>query len=151
MAFGPAAAMSCAQRLGADQRHVAVQHQHQLVVGDVGHGLHDGVAGAELLGLQRPLQIFASAERRAHRVAAVAIHHVHRRGVQRARAANNVAQQRHAGERLQNLGEIGFHSLALTGSEDDDGEFHEAASLAARNEATRSTRISGGTACPVAL
>ena len=35
-----------------------------------------------------------------------------------------------AGERLQNLGEIGFHSLALTGSEDDDSELHEPASLA---------------------
>ena len=51
-------------------------------------------------------------------------------GLERARAANNVPQQRPAGERLQDLGEIGFHSLALTGSEDDDGEFHEAASLA---------------------
>jgi hypothetical protein len=35
-----------------------------------------------------------------------------------------------AGERLQDLGRIGVHSLALTGSEDDDGEFHAAAILA---------------------
>jgi len=42
-----------------------------------------------------------------------------------------VPEQWRAGERLQNLGEIGLHSLALTGSEDHNGEFHVAASLAA--------------------
>jgi hypothetical protein len=47
-------------------------------------------------------------------------------------------EQRDAGERLQNLGEIGLHSLALTGSEDNDGEFHEAASLAAREQVRES-------------
>jgi hypothetical protein len=41
-----------------------------------------------------------------------------------------VAEQRFPGERLQDLGQIGFHSLAGSGSEDDDGEFHAAASLA---------------------
>ena len=82
MAFGAGGGDELAQGLGADQRHVAVQHQHQLVVGDVGHGLHDGVAGAELFGLQCPLEIsLRLAERRAHRVAAVAIHHVHGRRV----------------------------------------------------------------------
>ena len=128
MAFAPAASMSCAQGIAADQRHVAVQHQHQFVVGDIGHGLHDRVAGAELFGLQRPLQIFFG-ERGAYRVAAVAVHHVDGGGFERARPANNVPEQRHAGERLQNLGQIGLHSLALTGSEDHDGEFHEPASL----------------------
>ncbi len=58
MAFAPGGVDELPQRLGADQRHVTVQHQHQLIVGDVGHGLHDRVTGAELLGLQRPLQIF---------------------------------------------------------------------------------------------
>ena len=57
----------------------------------------------------------------------MAVHHVDGSGLERARAANNVPEQRAPGERLQNLGQIGFHSLALTGSEDDDGEFHGAA------------------------
>ena len=125
--------MSCRSVSASDERHVAVQHQHQLIVGDVGHGLHDGVPGAELLGLQCPAASVFLHERGAHRVAAVAIHHVDGRRVQRARAANNVAQQRPAGERLQDLGEIGFHSLALTGSEDDDGELHEPAEFS-RNQ-----------------
>src|SRR6187551_1848142 len=87
-------------------------------------------------------------ERRAHLVAAVAVNHVHRRWFQTASAANNVPQQWHAGERLQNLGEIGLHSLALAGSEDNDSEFHEAASLAASKRIdTQSTRISGGIVC----
>jgi hypothetical protein len=30
-------------------------------------------------------------------------------------------EQWNTGERLQNLGEIGLHSLALTGSENNDG------------------------------
>ncbi len=33
----------------ADQRHVAVHHQHDRIVGDVGHGLSDRVARAEAL------------------------------------------------------------------------------------------------------
>ena len=129
MAFGPASGDQSPQRLRVDERHVAVKHQHQRVVGDLRHGLHECVAGAELFGLQRPLEVRV-ADCGAHLLAAVTVHHVDGFGFELARAANNVAQQWAAGERLQDLGKCGFHSLALTGSEDDNGEFHGAASLA---------------------
>ena len=44
-----------AQARGRDQRHIAVQHEHAMIVGDQGHRLHHGVAGAQLLGLQDPI------------------------------------------------------------------------------------------------
>ena len=61
------------ERLRPNQRHVAAQHEHLMVVGNRRHGLHDGVARAELLGLQRPLEIGLLGERRAHLLGAVAV------------------------------------------------------------------------------
>ncbi len=129
MDFGPAHSDQLPQRLRVDQRHVAVQHQHQRIVGDLRHGLHERVTGAQLLGLQRPLQVRV-VEGGAYLLAAVTVHHVDGRGLEQPCAANNMPQQRPAGERLQYLGESGFHSLALTGSENDDGELHGPGSIA---------------------
>ena len=112
------------QRGGLRQRHVAVQHQHQVVVGHGRHRLLQRVPGAQLLGLQRPVQGLAR-ERLAHLLAAVAVDHVDvgRRG-DFPRGVDHVLQQGAPGEGLQHLGQVGLHALALAGGQDDDGHGH---------------------------
>jgi hypothetical protein len=45
--------------------------------------------------------------------------------MQRARGADDVLQQRLPGERLEHLGQIRVHSLALPRGEYDDGKRHD--------------------------
>ncbi len=109
--------------LAADQRHVAVEDQHEMVVGDRRHRLHHRMAGAELLGLQRPADL-RRRERRAHLFAAMPVHDFDRRGMQRGRSFDHMAQQRATGERLQHLGPVGVHALALACGQDHDRQVH---------------------------
>ncbi len=112
-----------AQRLEAvhrDQRHIAVQHQDRVIVGYHGHGLHDGMAGAALLGLQHPLHVFMR-EGALHLGAAMPIHHADLHGPKLPGHAYHMLQQRLAGERLQDLGQVRVHALALSRGEYDDG------------------------------
>ena len=67
------ASTSRSQRLGPHQRHVAVQHEHEVIVGDRRHGLLHRVTGAELFGLQRPSASAFAGQRLAHLLAAVAV------------------------------------------------------------------------------
>jgi hypothetical protein len=69
-----------AQGLRADQRHVAVQHQHLRGVRHLRHRLRHRVAGAQLLCLLGPLQVGLVGEVLPHRLTAMAIDHVDRRG-----------------------------------------------------------------------
>jgi len=103
-----------------DQRHVAVQHQHGVIVGNDGHGLHHGMTGAQLFRLQNPIDVFVI-ERRLHQRPAVTIDHVDGFGSKLARGANDVLQQRLARQRLQHLGQVRMHPLALPRGEYDDG------------------------------
>ena len=41
-----------------------------------------------------------------------------------ARGVENVGEQRAAGQRMQDLGQVGEHPLALAGGEDDDLQRH---------------------------
>ena len=77
----------------ADQRHVAVQHQHGVIVRYDAHGLHHGMTGAQLLGLQHPVDGLVR-QRRLHLRAAVSVHHVDIGRLERARRADHVLQQR---------------------------------------------------------
>ena len=61
------------QRLGADQRHIAVEHQYARVVGHVRHRLLHRMAGTELLRLLGPEQVVLIAEGTAHGFAAMAV------------------------------------------------------------------------------
>ncbi len=54
MALGPASLHQLFERLAADERHVAVQHEHQRVVFHRGQRLLDRMAGTELLRLLDP-------------------------------------------------------------------------------------------------
>ena len=119
----PAAATSRSQRLRPHQRHVAVQHQHQRIVRHARHRLRDRVTGAQLLGLQRPSQRVL-VQCLAHPLAAVTVDDVDVRRAHRARGVDDVGQQRASRQRLQHLGQIGLHPLALAGSEDHDAERH---------------------------
>ena len=114
------------ERLRPNQRHVAAQHEHAMVVGNRRHRLHDGMARAELLGLQRPLQIGLVRERGADLLGAVAVDDVDRRRARmRARSANDVLEQRPARERLQHLRQCRVHALALARGENDYGNRHQ--------------------------
>ena len=94
-----------------------------MVVGDVRHRLHHGVAGAVLLGLQRPAHV-AALEGLQHLLAAVAVDDVRGGGFEAGGGVEHVAEQRPAGERLQHLGQVGLHALALAGGQDHDGQGH---------------------------
>ena len=120
-AVGAGAREQRAQRLGAQQRHVAVEHQHLVRIGNRGHRLLQRVAGAELLALLRPVQRSDAARTaRAHALAAVAVDHVDRFGRELRGQLEHMRQQRLAGQRLQHLGQLRAHALALAGREDHD-------------------------------
>ncbi len=108
----------------ADQRHVAVEHQHRMVVGNHAHGLHDSVAGAQLIRLQYPLDVFVG-ERRLYLHAAMPIDHVDVGRAEIACGADHVLQQRPPCQWLQHFRQVGIHPLALTRSEYDDGKLHD--------------------------
>jgi hypothetical protein len=81
------------------------------------------MAGAVLFRLQGPLH-GGLGEGRAHLLAAVAVDHVDGLGRQFRGGGEHVAEQRPAGERLQHLGQVALHALALAGGQDDDGKGH---------------------------
>ncbi len=76
--------------------------------------------GAQLLGLQHPVNP-AVREGLAHALAAMAVNHMDRRGIERARRVDDMGQQRPAGQRLQHLRQVARHALALACGQDDDG------------------------------
>jgi len=108
------------QGIEPDQRHIAVQHQYPGRVGHLRHGLLHGMAGPQLLALLGPLQVGLVGERRAHRLTAVAVHHVDGSRLQLACGIDHMRQHRPAGNRLQHLGQDRLHALASAGGEDDD-------------------------------
>ena len=67
------------QRVGTDQRHVAIKNQHLRAVGDGRQRLLDGVARAQPFGLQHPAQIGLAGKGRAHFMTGVAVNNVDRR------------------------------------------------------------------------
>ncbi len=87
----------------ADQRHVAVQHQHRVIVRYDAHGLHDGMTGAELLRLQYPFDGLVR-QGRLHLRAAMSVNHVDI-GRAEARCAVRITclQKRLPRQRLQHL------------------------------------------------
>ena len=107
------------QRVGAQQRHVAVKYEYRLVARQMRQRLADRVTGAELLGLQRPVDREIG-EGRAHCVATVAVHHAGVRRVQGRCGAQHMPEQRAVRQGLQHLGQGGAHALALPGCQNDD-------------------------------
>ena len=101
------------------ERYVAIEYQHVGIGRNARHRLLYGVAGPELLGLQHPLDAGVG-ERRAHLFGAVAMDHDHLARCERARRREHVSEQRPAGERMQDLGPLRAHALALARGENED-------------------------------
>ena len=95
-----------------------------MIVGYDAHGLHHGMAGAQLLRLQNPLDGLVR-QRRLHLRAAVPVDHVDIRRVERARGADHMLQQRLPRQGLQHFRQVGVHPLALARCEYDDGKLHD--------------------------
>lgn len=110
------------QRLGSDERHVAVQHQHACIDRHRRHRVLHGMAGAQALLLLGPVEIGLVGKRGTDLLAAVAVNDVDPCGAELARGVDHVTQHRLAGDLLQHLGRGGLHALALAGGEDDDVE-----------------------------
>lgn len=120
--FGSGLGQQALQGRRLDQRHIAVEHQHPLGL-DERQGLGQGVAGAELLLLQDEIQV-GSGQALAHRIGAVADHHVDALRIQRAGGVDDVAEHGLAGHRMQDLGQRRAHARALAGGENDDFQTH---------------------------
>ncbi len=105
------------------QRHIPIQNEYVVIVGDRRHRLRDGVTCSELLRLQDPVHGLAR-ERLLHAFAAVSMHDVDSVGLQALRGVEHMRQKRPTRKGLQHLGQIGFHPFALTRGENDDGEGH---------------------------
>ncbi len=71
------------ERLAPDERHIAVQNQHDLIVRDLRHGLSDRMTGAQPLILQHPRHRFGL-QRLPDLIAAVPIDDMDRGGLQEA-------------------------------------------------------------------
>ncbi|MNQ92247.1 hypothetical protein D3C85_1076660 [compost metagenome] len=110
------------ERFHLDQRHVAIEDQHTLG-SELRQRLGDGVAGAQLFGLQDEAEIVRG-QPLAHRLGAMADDHVYALGGELAGSVDDVAEHGLAGHRVQDLGQRRTHAGALAGGEDDDIEGH---------------------------
>ncbi len=108
-----------AQRRRAGERHVAVKDQRARVLAELGQRLRERVAGAQLRRLQRPVER-GIGDGFAHAFAAMTVHDHDAFGSERGRRGEHVTEQRTAGKRMKDLGQVRVHALALTGGEDDD-------------------------------
>ena len=107
------------ERAVGDQRHVAEQHEHGMVVGYRRQRLGNRMTGTELLGLLAPDEI-GIGKRCANRLAAVPVDDLDIVCPELPGPVDDVRQHRLAGQRLQDLGQLRMHSLALAGSQDHD-------------------------------
>ncbi|MNQ58331.1 hypothetical protein D3C85_725300 [compost metagenome] len=110
------------QRVGLHQRHVAVQHQRDVVLAiafqQQRHGLLHRVARALLRLLQHEVQVRLAVKSLFDAVRAMAHHNDDARGLQLARAVQHMGQHGFAGQRVQDFGKVGLHAFAQSGGED---------------------------------
>ena len=92
-------------------------------------GHHAGVPRPALLRLDRPLDSLAVGECRLHLLALVADHDHGATHAQLVERIQHVREQRPPGERVQDLGQLRAHALALTRGENDDFERHPVESV----------------------
>jgi hypothetical protein len=107
------------QRVCLNQRHIAIEHQRCPGVHQMRQGLHDRMAGAQLRLLQSPSQI-RRVNRRPHCLAAMSIDDTQLPWREAAGGVNHVRNQRLASQRMEYLGQVRMHALALPGGENDD-------------------------------
>ena len=115
------------QGIRLSQRHIARQNHHHPIIGQRGHGLLHGVAGAQLRLLAHALdgqRLARGQQQRLDLVSPVAGDDHRRAGVQLRCCVQYMLHQRHPGQALQHLGQAAFHAGAFASSHDDnvDGE-----------------------------
>ncbi|MNF78443.1 hypothetical protein D3C84_606280 [compost metagenome] len=110
------------QGLHFDQRYVAIEDQYALGT-EMRQRLGDGVAGAQLFGLQHKAEVIRG-QPLAYRLGAMTYDDVDALGGELAGGVNDVAEHGLAGHRMQHLGQGRTHASALAGGEDDDIEGH---------------------------
>ncbi len=110
------------QRLQGDrshQRHVAVEHQYDSIVGNGRQRLADRVAGAQLLRLLHPVNLRRIGERRFHGISAMTVDHAATVGTKAAGGFQHMSQHRFTADRMQYLGKIRDHPFAFAGGKND--------------------------------
>src|SRR6266581_176395 len=107
------------QRVGANQRDIAVEHECRPALVEMLRRLHHGVAGAQLGFLHDPYcaVLFNGP---AHELAAEAIDDADDLRRELFRGVQNVFEQRPARQAMQHLGRARVHALARTRGENDD-------------------------------
>ena len=122
---GPARPLKVAESsdgLGANQRHVAGEHQHLIVGGQRLAALQDGVPGSKLLRLLDETHAIAG-NSLAHLLRLVPDDAVNiTRGNHGGSGADYVGNQRQAADLVQHLGRFGFQARTLARGQDGDGK-----------------------------
>ena len=98
------------QRVHAEQRHVAEQHEHGRIARNERQRLRHGMAGATLRRLENPGNINVSVEVSLHFLAAVADHHVNAARFERGGGVQHMRKQRTPGQGMQHLRQPRAHS-----------------------------------------
>ena len=125
-------------RLGGDQRHVAVEHEHGVVGADVARGRAHRVAGPVGLLLHRELH--AVGERTLEPPLRPVDHH-DPPGPGLLRGVDRPADDRPPADRVQDLRRVGLHTRALARGEDQHGGSGHAIIVVSGR---RSTPLGGG-------
>ncbi len=120
-----------AERLGPDQRRVAVKHDHApLEAFERGQGLHHRMAGPVLLLLDHHLDAFVEGLRGAgHRLGPVARDDHRPLRPDRGARHHRMDEKRRARDPVQHLGQVRIHPGALSRGKNDERCGHVAASL----------------------
>jgi hypothetical protein len=120
------------QGLGADERAVAAQHERvgrRRVTLDRTLRHHHGVARAELLRLERELDIGRPRELGLHELGAMSDHEHDLGRTRRARRVDDPVHHRAPHDWMHDLGQVGLHARALACGKDHR---HESALVAVR-------------------
>ena len=114
-----------AEGVGADQRPVAAEDERVGVRGallEIRLRHHHRVAGAELLLLERELDVLDAGEFRTHELRAVADHEHDLGRARRTRGVHHPVHHRAPHHGVHHLREVGLHARALAGGEDHGDE-----------------------------
>ena len=103
----------------AGQRDIAIEHENPRVIGQIRQGLSHSVAGTQLRALGHP--VYRGFVRGfPDLVSTVSYHRMDLFSAQEFGGIDNVMEHRATGNRMQHLGQCGFHSGTLAGGQNDD-------------------------------
>ncbi len=112
------------QGLGLDQRGIAVEHQHVVLILPERDGLGDGVTGSQLLSLQHPVDI-GRHDPLFQQFGTVAINQMQLLGTNLTGSIDHMGNHGFVGYRVQYLGQGRAHAGTFTRRQDHDVEGHK--------------------------